>query len=76
MRPPRCLAFPLPKVHRRLPAETTDEMLLMGLRLTEGVDLDRLARQGGMRPTAAAIAELTELGLTPAINTIQAPYSL
>lgn len=48
-------------------AETTDEMLLMGLRLTEGVDLDRLARHGGMRPTAAAIAELTELGLVEVI---------
>ena len=48
-------------------AETTDEMLLMGLRLTEGVELDRLARQGGMRPTAAAIAELTELGLLEAV---------
>lgn len=48
-------------------AETSDEMLLMGLRLTEGVDLDRLAREGGARPTAAAIAELSELGLVEAI---------
>jgi oxygen-independent coproporphyrinogen-3 oxidase len=44
-------------------AEATDETLLMGLRLTEGVDLDRLARQGEVRPSAAAITELTELGL-------------
>lgn len=51
-------------------AEATDETLLMGLRLTEGVDLDRLARQGEVRPSAAAITELTELGL---IETIPGP---
>jgi oxygen-independent coproporphyrinogen-3 oxidase len=44
-------------------AEVTDEMLLMGLRLTEGVDLDRLVGQGGVRPDPAAIASLAELGL-------------
>jgi len=48
-------------------AEATDETLLMGLRLTEGVDLDRLARQGRVRPSAAAITELTELGLVEVI---------
>ncbi|MGI9404249.1 MAG: radical SAM family heme chaperone HemW [Hyphomicrobium sp.] len=48
-------------------AEATDETLLMGLRLTEGIDLDRLASQGGVRPSAAAIAELSELGLVEAV---------
>ncbi len=43
--------------------EETDELLLMGLRLCEGVDLEHLARRGGIRPSAAAIDELTELGL-------------
>ncbi|MET0432324.1 MAG: radical SAM family heme chaperone HemW [Hyphomicrobium sp.] len=44
-------------------AEQADELLLMGLRLTEGVDLDRLAEVGGVEPSPAAIAELRELGL-------------
>jgi oxygen-independent coproporphyrinogen-3 oxidase len=48
-------------------AEATDEMLLMGLRLTEGVDLDRVVGQGGVRPAPAAIAELAELGLIEAV---------
>jgi len=48
-------------------AEATDEMLLMGLRLTEGVDFDRLARQGGVRPSAAAITELTDLELVEVV---------
>jgi len=38
------------------PAEEADERLLMGLRLTEGVALEPLAR-------AAAVSELTDLGL-------------
>jgi coproporphyrinogen III oxidase-like Fe-S oxidoreductase len=45
------------------PGEQADEMLLMGLRLSEGIDLTRLAHIGGVRPSAAAIAELRELGL-------------
>ena len=38
-------------------------MLLMGLRLSEGVPLDRLMQLGGVRPAPAAIAELVKLGL-------------
>jgi oxygen-independent coproporphyrinogen-3 oxidase len=45
------------------PAEETDERLLMGLRLAEGLDLDRLAAHGAGRPSPAAVAELEELGL-------------
>lgn len=48
-------------------AEEADEMLLMGLRLGEGVDLDRLARLAGGPPSAATIAELTQQGLIEAI---------
>jgi oxygen-independent coproporphyrinogen-3 oxidase len=44
-------------------AEEADELLLMGLRLSEGVDLDRLQRLTGKRPSKAAIASLTRLGL-------------
>ena len=41
--------------------EQADEMLLMGLRLNEGLDLARLARIGGVRPSNAAIGTLIEL---------------
>ncbi len=41
--------------------EQADEMLLMGLRLTEGLDLARLTRIGGIRPSDAAINHLIEL---------------
>jgi putative oxygen-independent coproporphyrinogen III oxidase len=44
-------------------AEQADEMLLMGLRLREGIGLDRLARLGGVRPGAAAVAHLKTLGM-------------
>jgi oxygen-independent coproporphyrinogen-3 oxidase len=44
-------------------AEQADEMLLMGLRLTEGIDLARLAAIGGTRPDASIIRELADLGL-------------
>lgn len=47
--------------------EEADEMLLMGLRLGEGVDLERLARIGGRRPSQAAIAALTQQGLVEMI---------
>lgn len=43
--------------------EQADEMLLMGLRLREGIDLDRLAALGGVRPSLDAIAYLKQLGL-------------
>ena len=44
-------------------AEQADEMLLMGLRLREGIDLDRLAALGGVRPSTASLAHLQGLGL-------------
>ncbi|HUS95190.1 MAG TPA: coproporphyrinogen III oxidase, partial [Hyphomicrobiaceae bacterium] len=43
--------------------EQADELLLMGLRISEGVDLDRLARIGGMRPSQAKIDELVMHGV-------------
>ncbi|MGI9413043.1 MAG: radical SAM family heme chaperone HemW [Hyphomicrobiales bacterium] len=49
---------------RRLsPEECADEMLLMGLRLSEGVDLDRYAVMGGRRPGQQKLADLAGLGL-------------
>lgn len=45
------------------PAEEADEMLLMGLRLAEGVDLQRLERLCGGPPCASTVAELTQQGL-------------
>lgn len=44
-------------------SEQADEMLLMGLRLTEGIDLARLAAIGGTRPGMRTIRELADLGL-------------
>ena len=44
-------------------ADAADELLLMGLRLTEGIDLERLARIGGVRPSASVIARLEDLGM-------------
>ena len=44
-------------------AEQADEALLMGLRLTEGLDLDRLERVAGTRPSRPAIARLIAHGL-------------
>lgn len=44
-------------------AEQADELLLMGLRLTEGVDLERLARIGGVHPDHASVLALERLGL-------------
>jgi len=43
--------------------EQADEMLLMGLRLTEGIDLDAMARRFGFAPAAAEIADLAKMGL-------------
>jgi putative oxygen-independent coproporphyrinogen III oxidase len=45
------------------PEEQADEMLLMGLRLREGIDLNRLAALGGVRPSTAALAHLQKLGM-------------
>jgi len=44
-------------------AEQADELLLMGLRLAEGIDVDWLAAVGGVRPAASAIERLEALGL-------------
>ena len=44
-------------------AEEADEMLLMGLRLAEGIDLRRLETLGGVRPSRAAIARLEKIAL-------------
>jgi putative oxygen-independent coproporphyrinogen III oxidase len=48
-------------------AEEADEMLLMGLRLAEGLDLDRLERLCGAAPSPSTVAELTRQGLIEAI---------
>jgi oxygen-independent coproporphyrinogen-3 oxidase len=45
------------------PAEQADEALMMGLRLTEGLELERLAELAGVRPDFGAIAPLVEGGL-------------
>jgi oxygen-independent coproporphyrinogen-3 oxidase len=45
------------------PTEQADEALLMGLRLTEGIDLERLAGVSGLRPCARATDALVALGL-------------
>jgi oxygen-independent coproporphyrinogen-3 oxidase len=45
------------------PAEEADEALLMGMRLAEGLDLDRLAALTGLAPGGAALADLASLGL-------------
>lgn len=44
-------------------SEATDERLLMGLRLREGIELDRLTGGKACPGLAAAIAELTEFAL-------------
>jgi putative oxygen-independent coproporphyrinogen III oxidase len=43
--------------------EQADEMLLMGLRVAEGLDLERLGRVGGVRIDEHAVAELAANGL-------------
>ena len=44
-------------------AEQADEMLVMGLRIVEGVDLARLAGLTGLAPSRSMLAELTDLGM-------------
>ena len=53
----------LAEIEALSPAARADEMLLMGLRLAEGVDLGRLARLGGVAPRASVLAELAAEGL-------------
>ncbi len=48
--------------------EEADEMLLMGLRLTEGLDLDRLAAVGGVRPSSAEISDLVGMGFVEFVD--------
>lgn len=43
--------------------EAADEMLLMGLRLREGLDLARLARVGGVKPAAEVVEDLVGMGV-------------
>lgn len=43
-------------------AEQADELLMMSLRLREGLDIDRLAAIGGVRPGAKSTAELVAGG--------------
>jgi putative oxygen-independent coproporphyrinogen III oxidase len=49
-------------------AEQADEMLLMGLRLSEGVDFERLESLGNVRPDPAVIEDLAGLGLLQVSN--------
>jgi oxygen-independent coproporphyrinogen-3 oxidase len=44
-------------------AEQADEMLLMGLRLREGIDVDELQSLGGVRLDPEVIGDLVRLGL-------------
>ncbi len=53
-------------------AEQADEMLLMGLRLSEGVDLGDLASLGGVRPDLRVIDELVALGLLETLGGLDA----
>jgi putative oxygen-independent coproporphyrinogen III oxidase len=50
--------------------EQADEMLLMGLRLSEGVSLKRLASVGGVVPSGETIRHLTSLGLLECFGNI------
>ena len=43
------------------PGNAADELLLMGLRLTEGIDLERLAGLGRVRPSSGAMDRLIKL---------------
>lgn len=45
------------------PSHVADEMLLMGLRLVEGLDLSRLSRISGFRPSERALVDLAAAGL-------------
>ncbi|WP_334150317.1 radical SAM family heme chaperone HemW [Hyphomicrobium sp.] len=50
------------------PEARADEMLLMGLRLDEGIDLDRLALIGGLAPHAATVRGLIGQGFIERIE--------
>ena len=48
--------------------QQADELLLMGLRIAEGVDLERLARIGGVKPAPPKVAELIAQGLLTSVR--------
>lgn len=48
------------------PAEQVDEALLMGLRLSEGLPVERLTRLGGVAPRGRALGRLTFQGMLEA----------
>ena len=50
------------------PVEQADEALLMGLRLSEGLDLRLLERLGGTRPSRSAIDEMRKLDLVEKVD--------
>jgi len=50
--------------------EQADEMLLMGMRLAEGLDIARLARVTGRRPSEAAVRSLVEQGLIEELGSV------
>jgi putative oxygen-independent coproporphyrinogen III oxidase len=50
------------------PAEEADEMLLMGLRLDEGLDLARLAQLSGLTPSRDALSELIDLKMIESVG--------
>jgi putative oxygen-independent coproporphyrinogen III oxidase len=50
--------------------EQADEMLLMGLRVAEGLDLQRLAQIGGAVIAPAALAELMDEGLVEDVGAL------
>ena len=52
-------------------AEQADEMLLMGLRLAEGLDLVRLADVGGLVPSQHALTGLERLGLLERLSDVR-----
>jgi coproporphyrinogen III oxidase-like Fe-S oxidoreductase len=53
-------------------AEQADEMLLMGLRLSEGLDLDKLRARTGFQPSRGAISDLQSMGV---LEVVQGPSS-
>jgi oxygen-independent coproporphyrinogen-3 oxidase len=55
------------------PEERSDEMLLMGLRLDEGIDLDRLARIAGLAPRPSVLAGLIEQGFIEPMDAAAGP---
>jgi len=77
--PERWLALTETEGHGLVEAEPlsrtarADEMLLMGLRLAEGLDLDRLAHLGGVTPAAATLSALEGQGLIERIGPCGAP---